>query len=132
MSIPLICIALLALLCISLGLTVSLIRGKANTLFSSPNNPEDPLYKMVRAHGNSIEYVPIIALLLFILSLGEQAPWVLWCMVAATASRYLIVAGIVFPQSMAKPNPLRFIGAMGTYLAGFGLCFALFLQAING
>jgi len=68
---------------------------------------------------------------LFILSTSEQAPWVLWCMIAATASRYIIVAGLVFPQSMAKPNPLRFIGAMGTYLAGFGLCFALFIQAIN-
>jgi len=131
MSVPLICIALLALLCIGLGFAVSLTRGKANTLYASPNDPEDALYQMVRAHGNSTEYVPIIALLLFILSLSEQSSWVLWCMVAATASRYLIVAGIVLPQSMAKPNPLRFIGAMGTYLAGFGLCFALFMQALN-
>jgi hypothetical protein len=46
----------------------------------------------------------------------------------ATASRYLIVAGLIFPPSMAQAHPLRFIGALGTYLTGFGLCIALLLS----
>jgi len=60
MSVPLICIAALALLCIGLGFAVSTARGKSNTLFSSPNDPQDTLYQLVRAHGNTAEYVPIM------------------------------------------------------------------------
>ncbi len=131
MSIPLICIALLAVLGIGLGLTVSLTRTKTETLFGSSADPEDILYKVVRAHGNTTEYVPILALLIYILSQSPHPAWVLWSMILVTFFRYLLVVGIVFPRSLAKPNPMRFLGALGTYLAGFGLCFALFLQALS-
>ncbi len=131
MSIPLLCIALLALLVIGLGFAVSLTRSKTETIFGNSTAPEDPLYKMIRAHGNSVEYVPVLALLIYILSQQPQATWVLWCMILVTFFRYLLVAGIVFPQTLAKPNPLRFVGALGTYLTGFGLCIALLLQALS-
>jgi len=94
-------------------------------------DPEDVLYKMTRAHGNTIEYAPVIALLIFVLSQSSQPDWVIWCMILVTFFRYLIVAGIIFPKSMAKPNPMRFVGALGTYLTGFALCIAVFLQAID-
>jgi hypothetical protein len=29
---------------------------------------------------------------------------------------------------MSKPNPLRFAGALGTYVFGLGLCIAIFQQ----
>lgn len=131
MSIPLICIALLGFLAIGLGFAVSLSRAKAEVLYDYPVNPEDSLYKTVRAHGNTIEYAPILAVLIFVLSQYEYSDWVLWCMVLATFFRYLLVAGIVLPKSLANPNPMRFIGALGTYLSGFGLCVALLLQAIK-
>ncbi|MGI9293412.1 MAG: hypothetical protein ACR2PS_05465, partial [Pseudomonadales bacterium] len=78
-----------------------------------------------------VEYVPILALLIYILSQQSQATWVLWCMILVTFFRYLFVAGIVFPKTLAKPNSMRFVGALGTYLTGFGLCIALLLQAVN-
>lgn len=131
MSFPLICISLLAFLCLGLGFAVSLTRAKTETIYGSDTDPESILYKMVRAHGNTIEYVPILALLIFILG-QQQTSWVFWCMGLATFFRYLLVVGIVIPKTMAKPNPMRFIGALGTYLSGFGLCTALLLQAING
>ncbi len=131
MSIPLICISLLAVLAIGLGFAVSLGRSKTETLFGSSIDPEDSLYKLVRAHGNTVEYVPIIALLIYILSQFPLSSWVLWCMILVTFFRYLLVAGIVFPKSLARPNPMRFVGALGTYLTGFGLCVALFLQALG-
>jgi uncharacterized membrane protein YecN with MAPEG domain len=132
MSIPLICVALLALLCIGLGFAVSLTRSGANTLYGSNIDPEDGLYKILRAHSNTTEYAPILALLIYILAQSQQPGWLIWCMVLATFFRYLFVVGIIVPTSMAKPNPLRFIGALGTYLTGFVLCGALLLQAING
>jgi uncharacterized membrane protein YecN with MAPEG domain len=131
MSTPLICIALLGFLVVGLGFSVSMTRSKTETMFGSTTDPEDVLYKMTRAHGNTIEYAPIIALLIFVLSQSSQPDWVIWSMILVTFFRYLIVAGIIFPKSMAKPNPMRFVGALGTYLTGFALCIAVFLQAIN-
>lgn len=62
-----------------------------------------------------------------ILYLGGRHPaaWVVWAMIAAAVSRYLYVAGMIFPATMAKPNILRFVGAAGTYVAGVALCAAL-------
>ena len=34
-------------------------------------------------------------------------------------------AGLIGYANMNRPNPLRFTGALGTYLAGAGLCLAL-------
>jgi hypothetical protein len=56
---------------------------------------------------------------------------VLWCMILVTFFRYLLVAGILFPRTLAEPNPMRFVGALGTYVSGLGLCIALFLQALR-
>jgi uncharacterized membrane protein YecN with MAPEG domain len=131
MSIPLICIALLGFLVVGLGFAVSMTRSKTDTMFGSTADPEDILYKMTRAHGNTIEYAPMIALLIFILSQSPQSDWVLWCMILVTFFRYLFVAGIILPKSMGQPHPMRFLGALGTYLAGFGLCTAVILQGLN-
>ncbi len=120
MSTPLICIALLGFLVVGLGFSVSMTRSKTETLFGSATDPEDILYKMMRAHGNTIEYAPVLALLIFVLGQASQPGWVIWCMILVTFFRYLLVVGIVFPKSMAEPNPMRFIGALGTYLTGFG------------
>ena len=46
----------------------------------------------------------------------------------ATAARYLIIAGILVSPSLAKPHPLRFVGAVGTYLAGIALVVAVVLS----
>jgi hypothetical protein len=35
---------------------------------------------------------------------------------------------IGFP-TLAKPNPMRFIGALGTYVGGIALCMAAFMAA---
>ncbi len=131
MSIPLICIALLGFLGIGLGFTVSIIRVKVDVVHGSSMDPEDTLYKAVRAHGNTMEYAPLLALLIFLLGEGQQSAWVTWFMVLATASRYLFAAGTIFHKSFAEQNPMRLIGAMGTYIFGLGLCYAVLIQALN-
>lgn len=58
MSIPLLWVALLALLAIGAGFAVSATRAKAATIVGSSTDPEDSLYKIIRAYGNSVDYVP--------------------------------------------------------------------------
>ena len=131
MSVPLICIALLGLLLLLLGFQVSMARASSETLYGGETDPESKLYKIQRAHGNTTEYAPILAILMLALAQSPQPTWVLWTMIIATFCRYLLAAGLLLPTTMAKPNPMRFIGALGTYLAGLVLVIALVLQALN-
>lgn len=130
MSIPLICIALLALLTIGLGFYVSILRGKQLTTYGGETDPTSSMYKAQRAHGNTVEYAPILALLIYILSQSPQPEWVIWTMVGVTVCRYLLAMGLIFPATMAKPNPLRFTGALGTYIGGIVLGVALLQSAL--
>lgn len=130
MIVSLVCISLLTVLCLVLAIAVTIARGKYNILAGEPYEPQHMLYKLVRAHGNTIEFAPILALLIYILGQSPQPAWVLWCMALVTASRYLLVAGMIFPATLAVPNPMRFVGALGTYGFGLALCAALFLQAL--
>ncbi|TMA80544.1 MAG: MAPEG family protein [Deltaproteobacteria bacterium] len=123
-----ICIALLALLLFGLGLAVSLTRGSAQRIIGYSDDPTDRLHKLCRAHGNAAEYVPILALLIYILGARGPAAWITWTFVAATVFRYLHAAGMIFPATLAAPNPMRFLGALGTYLAGLVLAIALLVS----
>ena len=87
--------------------------------------PRTRSYKLVRAHGNTIEYVPILAVLILVLGMREPSTWVLWVIVGVTLGRYLIVAGMLLSSTLMQPHPLRFIGAAGTYSLGLVLCVAL-------
>ena len=87
------CTALMGLLLFALGLYVSTKRGRTQQIGTTPQNPADPLFKAIRAHGNTAEYAPMLAILM--LYLGTQSPgaWILWTMVVVTVCRYLIVVG---------------------------------------
>ncbi|MBV1904428.1 MAG: hypothetical protein KUG75_00005, partial [Pseudomonadales bacterium] len=74
---------------------------------------------------------PALMIIIYILGQTHQSTWILWFMGIVTFSRYLIVVGIVFPKSLAIPNAMRFLGALGTYICGLGLCMALFQQGLN-
>jgi uncharacterized membrane protein YecN with MAPEG domain len=128
MTTALVCIALLGFLVFGLGFAVSMSRGRHETLSGSSNDPADPLHKLVRAHGNTTEYAGILAILIYAVGAMSPAAWALWCMGIATAGRYVLALGLVLSPTMAKPHPLRFVGALATYLAGFGLCIALLLS----
>ena len=129
MTTALVCIALLGLLVFGLGFGVSLARGRTQTAAGSSGDPTDPLHKLVRAHGNTAEYAAMLAILMFLVGSRSPATWALWCMGIATASRYSIAVGLILSPTLERPHPLRFAGALGTYLAGFALCAAL-LQSL--
>jgi uncharacterized membrane protein YecN with MAPEG domain len=127
MTTALVCISLLGLLAFGLGFAVSTVRGRTETLTGSSGDPGDTLHKLVRAHGNTTEYAAMLAILMYAVGSTSPASWVLWCMGLATVSRYSIAIGLLLSPSMESPHPLRFVGALGTYITGFALCGALLL-----
>lgn len=130
MKVALICIALLGFLVLALGLYVSICRGKTETITGGIDAPDNVLNKAMRAHGNTVEFAPMLAILIFVLGTTYPSTWVIWSMGLVTFSRYLIVAGLIFPETMAKPNPMRLIGALGTYVFGLALCVALVMKLL--
>jgi hypothetical protein len=128
MTTALVCIALLGLLVFGLGFAVSMMRGRTDTVAGSSGDPSDPLHKLIRSHGNTTEYAAMLAILIFLVGSRSPETWALWCMGIATASRYSIAVGLIVCSTLERPHPLRFIGAIGTYLAGFALCAALLLS----
>lgn len=132
MAYALLSVGLMGLLVFLLGLNVSRIRGSVmHTQHEHEGDPKSPLRKAIRAHGNCIEYVPTLSLL--ILALGLRLPlmpwWVAGLMLAAVAARYIHAVGVLTSESIHTANPLKFIGAAGTYLTGSALAVALLFHA---
>jgi uncharacterized membrane protein YecN with MAPEG domain len=113
-----ICVGVLGLLVIGLGIGVSMARGATNTIIGFNPDPTDRLYKWVRAHGNATEYNPTLAVLILYLGSLGPAAWLQWVFVAAALSRVLHAAGMILSPSLAKSQPLRAAGAVGTYVTG--------------
>ncbi len=123
--VALICTAVLGLLLFGLGMLVSMRRFQENRLTGFSDDPANALHKAARAHGNTAEYAPFFAVLFLYLGAHHPGPLVVGLIVAATVCRVMIVVGLLAWPTMAKPNPLRFLGALGTYLTGLALCTAV-------
>jgi uncharacterized membrane protein YecN with MAPEG domain len=121
-----VCTALLGLLVFGLGLAVSLTRGQTGTIIGANPDPTDRLYKMVRAHANATEFAPMLAVLMLLIGSHNPASWILWVIGIATLSRYLHAAGMIFCPTLAQLHPLRFIGALLTYVCGLILSVVAF------
>lgn len=130
MTIALVCIALLALLAFALGFAVSMARTRTGILHGYPEDPASRLCKLVRAHGNTMEYVPLLALLFYLVGLSAPPVWVLTLVVLATLSRFLAAAGLILSPTLAQPHPMRATGALGTYVCGLALAAVLLWQAL--
>ena len=120
-----VCTAALGVLLFGLGLAISMVRFLAKRFYGHEVDPADGLYKLVRAHGNTGEYAAFFAVLFLYLGAHDPPGWVVATMVAATLCRYLLVIGMVAFPTVAKPNPIRFLGASGTYFTGLALCGAV-------
>src|SRR5438552_8785757 len=124
-STALICTAALGLLLFTLGLAISTLRFRAGRLSGYAASPDDLLAKLVRAHDNTAEYVSFLAVLFLYLGSHNPPQWQVWCFVGATVCRVLLAIGLLAWPTMPKPNPARFVGAIGTYLFGGALCVGL-------
>ena len=125
MTTAIVCAGLLGILVFGLGFAVSGARGSTGTNFGFTPDPANRVYRLVRAHGNATEYAPMLAVLMLFLGAREPSTWLLWVMGITTAARYLHVAGMLTGPTLDKINPLRFAGALFTYLGGLVLSGAL-------
>jgi uncharacterized protein len=128
MQVAVVCVALMVLLLVGLGMGVSAARWKYATGIGAPDDPRHPMLKIVRAHGNAAEWIPILALMMLWLGTREPAAWVIWAMTLVTACRFSHAVGMVTCHTLAGPHPLRFIGSAGTYLGGIALAIAMFAE----
>lgn len=124
-STAVVCTAVLGLLLFVLGLVISGLRFRERTMSGHSAQPDHMLTKLVRAHGNTAEYAPFLAVLFLYLGAHGPSPWVVWSMAGATISRLLLVIGLLAWPTMSKPNPARFVGGLGTYVFGAALSVAL-------
>lgn len=125
MHVGIVCTAVLGLLLFGLGLHVSLLRQRTGRTIGCDTSPIDPLHRAVRAHGNTAEYTPFFAVLFLWFAMHPGPAWVSIVIVLATIARLLLVAGLLWGPSLDKPNPMRFLGALLTYLTGIALVVRL-------
>ncbi len=133
MAVALLSVGLLGLLVFLLGANVSRERRSVTvTQHEAEADPKSALRRAIRAHGNCIEYVPMLSLM--ILALGLRLPllpgWIAGLMLAAVASRYIHAVGILTGGSVHEANALKKIGAAGTYLTGALLSVILIIRAL--
>ena len=128
MQVAVVCVALMALLLAGLGIGVSMARGKYAKGIGAPDDPTHPMLKIVRAHGNAAEWIPILAVMMLWLGTREPAAWVIWTMTLVTACRFAHAAGMVTCRTLAGPHPLRFVGSAGTYLGAIALAAAMLAE----
>src|ERR1700745_1445006 len=119
MNVAVICTASLGLLLFGLGLYVSILRMRTRRNVGCDTSPVDPLHRAVRAHGNTAEYAPFFCLLFLWFAMHPASTWVLALIVIATASRFLLVAGLLWGPRLDRPNPMRMAGGLLTPLCGF-------------
>lgn len=133
MALALLSVGLLGLLVFLLGANVSRHRRSvAMTQHEAEADPASGLRKAIRAHGNCIEYAPMLSLM--ILAIGLAIPmlmswWIAALMLGAVASRYVHAWGIISGDSVYHANRRKQIGAAGTYLTGVALSLILIVRA---
>ncbi|RWA56404.1 hypothetical protein AU476_03490 [Cupriavidus sp. UYMSc13B] len=123
-SIALSCTVVLGLLLFTLGLATSVQRSRIGVLSGYPAEADQLLARLIRAHGNTAEYAPFLAVLFLYLGTQQVPGWAIWCMAGATLCRVLLVVALLAWPSMSRPNPARAIAALGTYAFGAALCVA--------
>lgn len=127
MTIALICTAILAALVFVLGFNVSRMRGVTAKVGGSqmPTDPASPLLIAQRAHGNAVEYIPILMVLFLLVGARSPIAVAIPLIAGATLARLLHAYGMVTAHSLAAEGKLRMVGAMGTYVFGVALAVAL-------
>lgn len=118
MNIVVLCAAFLVILYVALSVNVSRVRLQGR---GSSRATEAQLTQAVRAHGNAAEYIPLLVVLLLYLDSVAPGPGVTALAALGALSRTLHAAAMLVATTLDQRHRLRFIGALGTYLALLGL-----------
>ena len=122
------CTAALGALLFLLGLAVSILRFRSGVGAGPSDERNALLNRVIRAHANTAEFAPFLGVLFLYFGWHGASAMVVNLIIAATVCRFLLVVGLVAWPSLGRPNPARFVGALGTYLCGAALCVAMVLS----
>ena len=124
--------AVLGVMIFVLGANVSRMRGATAKEGGSqmPVDPSSPLLLAMRAHGNAIEYVPTLLVLILLVGLRSPAWVAVPLIVGATVGRLLHAYGMLTAHSLAERSRWREAGAGVTYLFGIALAVAVGLSLV--
>ena len=114
MSVPVVALygAVNAFINIGLALAVSRARGKEKVSLGHGDSPA--MLRVMRAHGNNAEFVPLALVMLLIAELmGGSSLWLHVLGGTLTVARILQPIGIYQEKA---PNAARFIGTAGTWV----------------
>ena len=120
------CSGILAVLYAVLSVNVSITRLRRR---KDATITEAQLTKAIRAHGNAAEYIPLFVAGFLFLSTGGPDIILSTIAVVATASRFAHAAGMFRIATVNERHPLRYYGALGTYICLSALAVALLLRA---
>jgi uncharacterized protein len=126
MNIFLLCAAILVIFYAVLSANVSRARRRQREF---PQSTDAELTKAIRAHGNASEYLPLFVAIFLYLPSVQSGPFAATIAVTATLSRILHAAGMLIVASVAERHPLRFCGALGTYICLFALGCMIMMHA---
>ena len=119
-------LAILALIYAALALQVIRLRRSSKAPFSDGGN--ENLRSAIRAHGNFMEYVPIITLMVALLEISGASPLRIHLLMGA-----LVLSRLLHPLGMyATPGSLKFtIGRVGSIYLTIGLLIASALTILS-
>ncbi len=103
-----------ALMMVALSAPVSLRRRELQVAYG--DGGDRVLGRRIRAHGNFIEYAPLMLIALAMIEITEAPPWIIWSFaVAFLLSRALHALGTLVPS--ARPVLTRGAGMLLQHLA---------------
>ncbi len=118
-----------ALLYLAISANVIRWRFREKRSLGFDHDPESGLFRAIRVHGNFMEYVPFLMLLLVIDEISGRHPTVVHLLGGGLVTgRVLHAAGITFSS---KPNLLRQIGMVITFCVMIYLGIGLILKGLE-
>jgi hypothetical protein len=89
---------------------------------------DESFTRLQRAHGNAIEHIPLVLVLLLLLELSGASPTLIY-----TLGGIFVAARIAHPIGLMtrSKHPLHIGGAAATYLLEFGLGVLLLVRGLS-
>ena len=118
--------AILVLLSIPMAISVGMRRVKTGILLL--HGDDDTLLRLIRAHGNFVEYVPLALLALAGAEVSGAAPWLV-----ASCGIVLILARVIhyFGLRASAESKGRAVGALLTTVSMFVLAVTIIWQLLG-
>ena len=134
---PIIIYCSLALIGLTLLLAIwtTVQRVQSQTIaYNTPLEPTSGMAKAQRGHGNASEYAALLVALYLIIGFVHQdrdlGALIVWTMIAVTTGRFLVALGFVTCKTLARPDPLKAIGSLLTYLGASVLIGVTLMRAL--